>query len=121
MERPFKAPLYPLTPIAGLAASIFLIAFIEPTVLILGLELSIIALLVYYIKMVGHTRLRIAFGGMSLGLGAFTSYLAYLIGTSQIKLNGISPEATTAVFYALIFVSLIQILAGILNITTTSD
>jgi amino acid transporter len=121
MERPFKAPLYPLTPIAGLAASIFLIAFIEPTVLILGLELSIIALLVYYIKMVGHTRLHIAFGGMSLGLGTFTSFLAYLTGTSQIKLSGILPEATTAVFYVLIFASLIQILAGILNITTTSD
>jgi hypothetical protein len=104
-----------------LAASIFLIAFIEPTVLILGLELSIIALIVYYIKMVGYHRIRIAFGGMSLGLGAFTSFLAYLIGTKQIKLNGISPEATTAVFYVLIFASLIQILAGILNITTTSD
>jgi hypothetical protein len=86
----------------------------------LGLELSIIALSVYYIKMVGYHRLRIAFGGMSLGLGAFTSFLAYLIGTKQIKLNGISPEATTAVF-VLIFASLIQILAGILNITTTSD
>jgi hypothetical protein len=87
----------------------------------LGLELSIIALLVYYIKMVGYHRLRIAFGGMSLGFGGFTSFLAYLIGTSQIKLDGISPEATTAVFYALIFVSVIQILAGILNVTTTSD
>lgn len=121
MERPFKAPLYPLTPIAGLVASILLIAFIEPTVLILGLELSIIALLVYYIKMVGYHRLRIAFGGMSLGLGAFTSFSAYLVGTSQIKLNGIPTEATTAIFYVLILVSIIQILAGILNIATTSD
>ncbi|MEM2889449.1 MAG: amino acid permease [Candidatus Bathyarchaeia archaeon] len=121
LERPFKAPLYPLTPIAGLAASIFLIIFIEPAVLILGLELSIIALLVYYIKMVGRNRLRIAFGGISLGLGGFSAFIVYLIGTSQIELDGISLEATTALFYVLIFVSLIQVLAGILNITTTRD
>lgn len=121
LERPFKAPLYPLTPIAGLAASIFLIAFIEPAVLILGLELSVIALLVYYIKMVGYNRLRIAFGGMSIGLGLFTSFIAYLIGTSQIKLNGVPPAAATALLYMLIFVSIMQILAGISNITTTGD
>ncbi|MEM2351467.1 MAG: amino acid permease [Thermoproteota archaeon] len=121
MERPFKVPLYPLTPVMGLAASIFLIAFIEPAVLILGLEISIIALLVYYIRMVGYPRLRIAFGGASLGLGAFTSLLAYLIGTKRMALTGISPEATTTIFYMLIFVSAIQFLAGILNITTSSE
>ncbi|MGB9959998.1 MAG: APC family permease [Candidatus Bathyarchaeales archaeon] len=120
IERPFKAPLYPLTPIAGLAASILLIAFIEPSVLILGLELGIIALLVYYIKMVGYQRIRVAFGGISLGLGGFTSLLAYLTGTNQIALNNITPETATAIFYILIFVSAIQFLAGILNITTAS-
>ncbi|MBS7646918.1 MAG: amino acid permease [Candidatus Bathyarchaeia archaeon] len=116
LERPFKAPFYPLTPIAGLAASIFLVAFIEPAVLILGLELSIIALFVYYIRMVGYHRLRIAFGGMSLGTGVFASFTAYLIRTSQITLNSVSAEA---IFYILIFVSAVQILAGVFNITTS--
>jgi APA family basic amino acid/polyamine antiporter len=116
LKRPFKAPLYPLTPIAGIAASAFLVLFIEPSVLILGLELGIVALLVYYIKMVGHYRIRIAFGGISLGLGGFFAFVAYLLGTNSIVLQGVSQEVSTIVFYVLLFVSIIQVLAGILNL-----
>jgi len=116
LKRPFKAPLYPLTPIAGIAASIFLVLFIEPSVLILGFELIIVALLVYYIRMVGHHRIRIAFGGISLGLGAFAAFVAYLLGTGSIVLQGVSHEVAALVFYVLLFVSIIQILAGILNL-----
>jgi APA family basic amino acid/polyamine antiporter len=116
LKRPFKAPLYPLTPIAGIAASIFLTLFIEPSVLILGLELIIVALLIYYIRMVGHHRIRIAFGGISLGLGAFVAFVTYLLGTNSIVLHGVSQEVSTLVFYVLLFVSTIQILAGILNL-----
>jgi hypothetical protein len=117
LKRPFKVPLYPLTPVAGIAASIFLSLFIEPSVLILGFELIIVSLLVYYIRMVGHHRIRVAFGGISLGLGAFVAFIAYLIGTNSIVLSGVSQEIVTLVFYVLLFVSLIQILAGVLNIT----
>jgi APA family basic amino acid/polyamine antiporter len=116
LKRPFKAPLYPLTPIAGIAASAFLVLFIEPSVLILGLELGIVALLVYYIRMVGHHRIRIAFGGISLGLGGFFALVAYLLGTNSIVLHGVSQEVSTLVFYVLLFVSIIQVLAGILNL-----
>jgi APA family basic amino acid/polyamine antiporter len=116
LKRPFKAPLYPLTPIAGIAASAFLVLFIEPSVLILGLELGIVALLVYYIRMVGHHRIRIAFGGISLGLGGFFAFVAYLLGTNSIVLHGVSQEVSTLVFYVLLFVSIIQVLAGILNL-----
>jgi hypothetical protein len=115
LKRPFKVPLYPLTPIAGIVASIFLALFIEPSVLILGLELIIVALLVYYIRMVGHHRIRIAFGGISMGLGVFVGFVAYLLRTNSIVLSGVSQEVTTLVFYVLIFVSIIQILAGVLN------
>jgi amino acid transporter len=120
LKRPFKAPLYPLTPIAGIAASVFLALFIEPSVLILGSELIIVALLVYYIKMVGHHRLRIAFGGISLGLGAFVAFVAYLLRTGHIVLQGISPEVTALAFYVLLFISIIQILAGALNMTVSN-
>jgi APA family basic amino acid/polyamine antiporter len=120
LKRPFKAPLYPLTPIAGIAASIFLTLFIEPSVLIMGSELIIVALLVYYIKMVGHHRIRIAFGGISLGLGAFTAFAAYLLGTSAIVLSGVSSEVSTLLFYVLLFVSIIQIVAGALNMTVSN-
>lgn len=116
LKRPFKTPLYPLTPIAGIAASIFLVLFIEPSVLILGLELIIVVLLVYYIRMVGHHRIQIAFGGISLGLGAFVFFVAYLLGTNSIVLHGVSQGLPALVFYVLLFVGAIQILAGILNL-----
>ncbi len=116
LKRPFKTPLYPLTPIAGIAASIFLALFIEPSVLILGIELIIVALLVYYIRMVGHHRIRIAFGGISLSLGVFVAFVAYLLGTRFIVFQGVSQEIMTLVFYLLLFVSIIQILAGVLNV-----
>jgi amino acid transporter len=115
LKRPFKVPLYPLTPIAGIAASIFLALFIDPSVLILGFELITIALLVYYIRMVGHHRIRIAFGGVSLGLGAFVAYIAYLVGTNAL-LQGVPQVTATLVFGVLLFISIIQIIAGILNL-----
>jgi len=93
--------------------------FIEPSVLILGIELIIVALLVYYIRMVGHHRIRIAFGGISLGLGAFVAFVTYLLGTNSIVLQGVSQGVTTLVFYVLLFVSIIQILAGVLNMIVT--
>jgi APA family basic amino acid/polyamine antiporter len=116
LKRPFKVPLYPLTPIAGIAASIFLALFIDPSVLILGIELVIVALLVYYVRMVGHHRIRIAFGGISLGLGAFVAFMAYLLRTNSILLPGVSTEMVKLLFCVLIFVSAIQIVAGVLNI-----
>jgi len=120
LERQFKTPLYPLTPIAGIATSVFLLAFIEPSVLILGLELSIIALLVYYVRMIGYARIRIAFGGISLGLGGFIVFLTYLMRNGNISLSSVSSEIATIVLYALLFVGVVQILAGVLNVTAPS-
>jgi APA family basic amino acid/polyamine antiporter len=117
LKRPFKVPLYPLTPIAGLAAAVFLSLFIEPAVLILGLELCIVALLVYYIRLVGYNRIRISFGGVSLCLGGFVAFVAYLLGTNSLVLQGVAPAVSTLVFYGLIFMSVVQIIAGILNLS----
>jgi amino acid transporter len=118
LKRPFKVPLYPLTPIAGLATTGFLVLFIEPSVLVLGLELVVVAMLVYYIRMVGYQRLRIAFGGISLGLGGLLAFAAYLVGSNSIVLHGVSAVLSTLVFWGLISMSIIQVLAGILSITT---
>jgi hypothetical protein len=93
--------------------------FIEPSVLILGLELGVVALLVYYIRMVGYQRVRIAFGGISLCLGGFVAFIAYLLGTNSIVLQGVAPAVSTLVFYVLLFMSIIQILAGILNLSAS--
>jgi len=117
LKRPFKTPLYPITPIAGIAASAFLVLFIEPSVLILGLELGIVALLVYYVRMVGYNRLRIASGGICLGLGGFLAVVAYLLGTNSIMLYGVPAGLSSLVFWVLVFMCIVQVLAGVLNIT----
>jgi APA family basic amino acid/polyamine antiporter len=117
LKRPFKTPAYPVLPIAGIVSSLFLLLFIDPAVMVLGLELSILALLAYYIRMMGHLRIRIAFGGLSLGIGGLTALLAYLVRVDFISL---SPNLTEITTYILIFISVVQVLAGILNITTKS-
>ena len=115
LKRPFKTPLYPLTPIAGIAASIFLVLFIDPSVLILGFELIIVAILIYYIKMVGQNRIRIAFGGISLGLGVFVAFITYLVVNNAL-LQETPHELRMIILGFLSFASIIQILAGILNL-----
>lgn len=115
LKRPFKTPLYPLTPIAGIAASIFLALFIDPSVLILGFELIIVAILIYYIKMVGQNRIRIAFGGISLGLGVFVAFITYLVGNNAL-LQETPHQMRMIIIGFLFFISVIQILAGILNL-----
>jgi len=118
LERPFKVPLYPFTPIAGIVTSLLLLLFIDMKVLALGAELTILALLAYYIAIVGHQRIRVAFGGISLGIGGFTALVAYLIGIGFIQLPTALPQPlATILFYGLIFVSVIYFLAGALNMT----
>jgi len=112
----FKVPLYPYTPIAGILVSLILLIFIEPRAFSLGIGFIALGLLAYYIRMVGYHRIRIAFGGMSLGIGGFTTFLAYLVGTGFTLSLALSPQLTTILFYVLIFVSIISILAGIFNI-----
>jgi hypothetical protein len=77
-----------------------------------GLVLIALALLTYYVRMVGRYRVQVAMGGVSLGTGIFTALLTYLIKT------GFVPITLSPVFhYVLIFISIISILAGILNVT----
>jgi len=117
LERPFKTPFYPFTPIAGLVTSLFLLIFIEPGVLSLGAALCIIAVLAYYVRMVGYLRFRVAFGGISLGLGGFTAVLTYLTATGFTSLNGVDPTTSAAIVLILLFATITQIAAGILNVT----
>ena len=116
LKRPFKTPLYPIMPLAGLVTSVFLILFIDPSVLILGFELGIVALLIYYIRMVGHDRIQIAFGGVSLGLGGLVIYGAYTIASGITVFPGVSPDLANLIICVLLFIGVIQILAGILNL-----
>jgi len=119
LKRPFHVPLYPLTPIAGLITCAFLALFIEPSVILLGIELAIVAVFVYYVKMMGYNRFRIAFGGVSLGLGSLAGLVAHLLRTNSIVLHGVSQETAAIFFYVLVFICIIEFLAGILNVTAS--
>jgi hypothetical protein len=78
-----------------------------------GLGLMGLVLTTYYLRMMGRQRLRVAMGGVSLGMGALLALLAYLSETGFEPL--IIPRFP---LYVLIFVSAVSILAGVLNIIT---
>jgi APA family basic amino acid/polyamine antiporter len=111
LKRPFKAPLYPITPIAGIAMSFLLLTFPvllrdvnAESALVSGLGLMALVLTTYYLRMVGRYRLRVAVGGISLGMGVLLALLAPLL-IPRLPL------------YVLIFVSAVSIIAGVLNVT----
>lgn len=114
LNRPFKAPLYPITPIAGIVVSFLLLAFPiflrdvnAESALVSGLGLMALVLATYYLRMVGRYRLRVAMGGISLGMGVLLALLAPIL----------IPRFP---IYVLVFLSAVSILAGVLNITARS-
>jgi APA family basic amino acid/polyamine antiporter len=117
MKKPFKTPLYPITPIAGIVMSLVLLAFPmflrdvnAINALMSGLGLMALVLITYHLRMVGRYRLKVAVGGISLGTGIFMALLTFLIETGFVLL--------TLPRIILIFVSAVSILAGILNVST---
>jgi len=110
LKRPFKAPLYPITPIAGIVMSLLLLMFPvflrdvnAEGALVSGFGLMALVLATYYLRMVGRYRLRVAVGGVSLGMGVLLALLTPLL-------------ARRFPFYILIFVSAVSIITGVLNI-----
>jgi APA family basic amino acid/polyamine antiporter len=53
LKRPFRVPLYPVTPILGLATSLLLIAFLDATTLIMGAILLVVGGVIYRVRMNG--------------------------------------------------------------------
>jgi len=116
LHRPFKVPLYPLTPILGILTSLLLIFFLEPSTLLIGTELLIFGLIVYYIRMVGHYRICLAVGGMNLGISALSALLAYLIISDFTPIP--VPQDIALLFFGIaVFISVTYLIAGLLNIT----
>jgi amino acid transporter len=118
LDRPFKAPLYPLTPIAGIVMSVLLLAF--PIVLgdvnasgalISSLGMVAVVLLLYYLRMIKREidfdRLRVAVGGICLGAGA----------TMLVMAPSIAP---LSVFPIMVLVGIVTIIAGLLNIAASA-
>ena len=120
LKRPFKIPLYPYVPVIGILVSILLLFFIEQSALSLGLAFILLGLVTYHLRMVGYNRIRIAFGGMSLGVGGFMALFVYLLRIGYPLPISIPSHQSTIIFYVLVFICAINILAGILNITRKS-
>jgi len=117
LYRPFKVPLYPLTPILGIVTSLMLIFFLEPSTLLIGIELFIFGLIAYYIRMVGYHRICLAVGGMNFGISAFSALLACLIILNSLPLT-LPQNMTWVLFGIAFFVSITYLVAGLLNVTT---
>jgi hypothetical protein len=115
LYRPFKVPLFPLTPILGIITSLLLIGFLEPSTLFIGAELFIFGLIAYYIRMVGYHRICLAVGGMNLGISAFSALLALLLASGSLPLS-LSQSMASLFFWTAILISIIYLVAGMLNI-----
>lgn len=112
LKRPFKAYLYPVAPVTGIVMSFLLLIFPvflrndvnAESALVSSLGMGALILATYYLRMIGRCRLRVAVGGVSLGMGTLLALLAPLI------VPGFP-------LYAQILVAGICILAGVLNVT----
>jgi amino acid transporter len=117
MDRPFKTPLYPFTPIIGIVLSVALL--IAPAILgdanasdalISAMGLTAVVVAAYYLRMAGRYRLQIAVGGIGIGTGILVAILAVLVGTGVV-----TPIFPFIPSYVMLFVSIVLIICGILN------
>ncbi len=120
LHRPFKVPLYPLTPILGIATSLMLIFFLEPGTLLIGLELFVFGLVAYYIRMMGYYRISLASGGMNFGISVFSALIACLIASGAVPML-MSESVRWLATSGAALVSVIYLVAGLLNITRREE
>ncbi len=119
MDRPFKTPLYPITPILGIVLSFAMLA----TPVLLGdanaiealtssLGLTAIVVMAYYLRMAGKVRIQIALGGIEMGTG----FLITLISSMELAgiLQPIFPFIPT--FIELLF-AIVLIVVGFYSFT----
>jgi len=114
IRRPFKVPLYPLTPILGIGTSLLLLFFLEPSTLFIGAQLFIFGLIAYYLRMVARYRICLAVGGMNLGISTFSALLAYLIISGSLPMP---QNMVSLLFWFAVLVSVVYLIAGLLNIS----
>ena len=115
LNRPFKTPLYPYTPIAGIIIALALIVFVESSAVTLVLEFIIVSLIVYHLKMMGYHRLRAAVGGINLGVSGFIALILSLIQRGAVQL-GLSPQEHIALLIMGSAIGTTFFTAGILNL-----
>ena len=111
LKRPFKVPLYPFTPLLGTLSSLIVLSTVHFQAIGFGLIWATIGLLAYYVTMLGSTRLRISFGGITVIVGFVISVATILIWSGLIPL--IIPFPLLLMFF---FIGILQILVGFFNI-----
>jgi uncharacterized membrane protein YfcA len=94
-------------------------AIVRSEALVLGLVAVASVLITYHFKMVGNLRLRVAIGGINLGIGAFMISLVYLNQTGSAPFH-VPPPLTGIFFWGLTFIGAIFIAAGILGVSVKS-
>ena len=122
MDRPFKTPLYPLTPILGFVISLamlFIPVFVGDgnavDALTSSMGLTAIVLVSYYLRMAGRYRAQIALGGIGIGVGVLMAAFSLLnISGSAINILPFVPS------YIQLFVSVILIISGYFNLNVAT-
>ena len=111
LNRPFKTPIYPLTPILGVVISCLLLLtpifsgdIYAIDALVIGNGLIVLLLLTYQLMMLGFRRLRIAMGGISVSVG-----ISFLLMATLTDAFAYLP------FLIIVLVSAVFIVAGVLN------
>jgi amino acid transporter len=120
LVRPFKVPLYPLTPILGIGTSLLLIFMLDPSTIFMGTELFLVGLVAYYVRMVRSELAYPAVGGIDLGLSGFSALLAYLVVSNTLPIT-LSQSTTWIVFATSVIVSVTCLVAGLLNVTRKAE
>ena len=90
-------------------------SYVQSEALVLGLLLIILMFITYHFKMIGYLRLRVAMGGVNLGIGVFVILLIYLNQTGVFQFY-IQSQFIGLFLLGLILVSAIFIMAGILGV-----
>jgi amino acid transporter len=120
LERPFKVPFYPFSPITGIITIAVLIFFIDPIVLVLGAELALLALLVYYVSMMGYERIRIAVSGISMAAGFLSIFGTFLIHTGFLQLPFLLFIPIQILSYGLAVLGAVLLFIGVVNFARAS-
>jgi amino acid transporter len=120
LKRPFKVPFYPLTPLLGILTSLLLLFFLEPSTLFVGAQLIVFGLVVYYVRMVKYSRIRLALGGMNFSVSAFSAITSYLIQSNSLPI-GIDQSMTLQVLTFTVSLSVVCLTAGLLNLLRRSE
>jgi APA family basic amino acid/polyamine antiporter len=115
LNRPFKVPLYPYTPLLGTLSSLIVLSTVHYQAIGVGLIWAIIGLSAYYVSMLGYLRLRVAFGGITVVTG-----FVVLAATLLMWYGFISPfvPLSAPLLLGMLFIGILQIIVGFLNITS---